>query len=342
MTKAALVTGITGQDGAFLAQLLLNKGYTVYGTIRRNGNFNSWRLKELGIDCHDRLHFRQLDLTDSSACIRLIEECGPTEVYNFAAPTLVGFSFQQPAATAMIAGIGAVNLLEAICTVDKSIRFFQASSSEMFGNVATSPQVETTHFHPRNPYGAAKLYAHWMTVNYRENNGIFASSGISYNHESPLRGIEFVTRKITDAVARISVGQQDVLEIGNLDAERDWGYAQEYVEGSWRMLQTDEPDTYILSTGATNSVRDFTAMAFKAAEVEIDWKGDGKDETGICARTGKTLVRVNAEFYRPLEVGQLVGDASKAQRELGWRATTSLEELCSMMVKADMARQRDE
>ncbi len=336
--KSALVTGVTGQDGAYLSELLLAKGYQVYGTFRRTSSVNFWRMEELGIDEHANLHLVEFDLTDLSTCIRLLQSSGATEVYNLAAQSFVGVSFEQPITTAEITGIGAVNLLEAIRIVDPKIRFYQASTSEMFGKVQAVPQVESTPFYPRSPYGVAKLFAHWMTVNYRESYGIFGSSGILFNHESPLRGREFVTRKITDAMAKLKLGKLDVLELGNLDARRDWGYAKEYVEGMWRILQADTPDTFVLATQRTETVRDFVSMAAKAAGYDIEFSGSGEAEVGIDRKSGKTLVRVNPKFYRPAEVELLIGDAGKAKRELGWAPKTTLEELCAMMVEADMRR----
>ena len=336
--KKALITGITGQDGAYLAQLLLEKGYRVTGTFRRTSSVNFWRIEELGIDAHPNLELVEYDLTDLSSAIRLMQSSEPDEVYNLAAQSFVGVSFEQPLATASITGMGAVNLLEAIRIVNPKIRFYQASTSEMFGKVQAIPQLEDTPFYPRSPYGVAKLYAHWMTVNYRESYGIFGSSGILFNHESPLRGREFVTRKITDSVAKIVLNKLDVLELGNLDAKRDWGYAREYVDGMWRMLQAEKPDTYVLATNRTETVRDFVTMAFKGAGIGVEWKGQGEAETGHCARTGKLLVRISPKFYRPAEVDLLIGDASKAKRELGWAPETTLEQLCQMMVEADMRR----
>ena len=336
--RRAVVTGITGQDGAYLTQLLLEKGYTVFGTYRRTSSVNFWRLDELGITQHPQLKLVEYDLTDLSSTIRLLEKAEPQEVYNLAAQSFVGVSFEQPITTADITGIGALNLLEAIRTVDASIRFYQASTSEMFGKVQAIPQSEGTPFYPRSPYGVAKLFAHWSTINYRESYGIFGASGILFNHESPLRGIEFVTRKITDAVARIKLEKQSVLELGNLDAKRDWGYAAEYTEGMWRMLQADEPDTFVLATGNAVTVRDFVQLACDAADIPIAFEGSSEVEKGIDTRTGQTIVEVNPKFYRPAEVDLLVGDAAKAERTLGWKATTSLETLCEMMVRADLAR----
>jgi GDPmannose 4,6-dehydratase len=336
--KRALITGITGQDGAYLAQLLLEKGYHVTGTFRRSSSVNFWRIAELGVENHPNLSLVEYDLTDLSSSIRLMESARPDEVYNLAAQSFVGVSFEQPVTTASITGLGAVNLLEAIRIVHPKARFYQASTSEMFGKVQAVPQIESTPFYPRSPYGVAKLYAHWMTVNYRESYGIFGSSGILFNHESPLRGREFVTRKITDSVAKIVLNKLDVLELGNLDAKRDWGYAREYVEGMWRMLQADQPDTYVLATNRTETVRDFVTMAFKGANIDVEWKGQGEQETGHCGRTGKQLVRISPKFYRPAEVELLIGDPSKAQRELGWKASTTLEQLCQMMVDADLRR----
>jgi GDPmannose 4,6-dehydratase len=336
--KRALITGITGQDGAYLAQLLLDKGYHVTGTFRRSSSVNFWRIAELGIENHPNLTLVEYDLTDLSSSIRLMESTRPDEVYNLAAQSFVGVSFEQPVTTASITGLGAVNLLEAIRIVHPKARFYQASTSEMFGKVQAMPQVESTPFYPRSPYGVAKLYAHWMTVNYRESYGIFGSSGILFNHESPLRGREFVTRKITDSVAKIVLNKLEVLELGNLDAKRDWGYAREYVDGMWRMLQADQPDTYVLATNRTETVRDFVTMAFRGAGIDVEWKGQGEGETGHCGRTGKLLVRVSPRFYRPAEVDLLIGDPSKARRELGWSSHTTLEQLCQMMVDADLRR----
>jgi GDPmannose 4,6-dehydratase len=336
--KVALVTGITGQDGAYLSALLLEKGYTVYGTFRRTSSVMFWRIDELGIADHPRFHRVEYDLTDLGTSIRLLEKTRATEVYNLAAQSFVAVSFDQPITTGQITGLGALNLLEAIRIVDPKIRFYQASTSEMFGKVQEIPQSEKTPFYPRSPYGVAKLYAHWMTINYRESYGMFASSGILFNHESPLRGQEFVTRKITDSIAKIKLGKQDLLELGNLDAKRDWGYARDYVEGMWRMLQADVPDTYVLATGRTESVRDFVTMACKAAEIDIVFEGAGERERAIATATGKTILRINPEFYRPAEVELLIGDAEKAKRELGWESQTTLEDLCRMMVEADLAR----
>ncbi len=334
----AIVTGISGQDGAYLAELLLSKGYTVYGTYRRTSSVNFWRMEELGVTNHPNLKLVEFDLTDLSTCIRLLQSSEATEVYNLAAQSFVGVSFEQPITTAEITGVGAVNLLEAIRIVNPKVRFYQASTSEMFGKVQAIPQIESTPFYPRSPYGVAKLFAHWMTVNYRESYGIFGSSGILFNHESPLRGREFVTRKITDTLAKISLGKHDVLELGNLDAKRDWGYAKEYVEGMWRMLQAEQPDTYVLATNRTETVRDFVRMAGKAAGFELEFRGGGEAETAVDSATGKTLVRVNPKFYRPAEVELLIGSAEKARRELGWAPTTTLEQLCEMMVTADLRR----
>jgi len=334
----AIVTGITGQDGAYLAQLLLEKGYIVYGTYRRNSSVNLWRIEELGIHQHPNLHLIEYDLTDLSASIRLLQSTEATEVYNLAAQSFVGVSFEQPLTTADITGLGAVNLLEAIRIVNPKVRFYQASTSEMFGKVQAIPQTETTPFYPRSPYGVAKLYAHWMTINYRESYGIFGTSGILFNHESPLRGREFVTRKITDSIAKIKLGRLDRLELGNLDAKRDWGFAKEYVEGMWRMLQADEPDTFVLATNRTETVRDFVSLACKAVDIDLKWKGAGEEEQGVDSATGKVIVAVNPKFYRPAEVDLLIGNAAKAREALGWVPRTKLEELCRMMVEADLRR----
>jgi len=339
--KTAVVTGISGQDGAYLAQLLLEKGYRVYGTYRRTSSVNFWRIEELGIREHPDLHLVEHDLTDLGASVRLLGNAQASEVYNLAAQSFVGVSFDQPVTTAQITGVGALTLLEAIRIVNPQIRFYQASTSEMFGKVQAVPQVEDTPFHPRSPYGVAKLFAHWITVNYRESYDIFGSSGILFNHESPLRGREFVTRKITDAVARIAQGKLDTLELGNLDAKRDWGYAKEYVDGMWRMLQAPHPDTYVLATNRTETVRDFVDLAFKAVDTRIEWRGSGIEEQGVDPATGKVRVRINPKFYRPAEVELLIGNPAKAKAELGWEAKTSLEDLCQMMVEADMRRIRN-
>jgi len=360
--KKAIITGITGQDGAYLSQLLLEKGYTVYGTFRRTSSVNFWRIEELGIQNHPNLHLVEYDLTDLGSNIALVQRVQPDEIYNLAAQSFVGVSFDQPTTTAQITGIGALNLLEAIRLVNPKIRFYQASTSEMFGKVQAIPQMEDTPFYPRSPYGVAKLYAHWMTVNYRESYDIFGCSGILFNHESPLRGREFVTRKITDSVAKIKQGKLDILELGNMDAKRDWGFAKEYVEGMWRILQADEPDTFVLATNRTETVRDFVRMAFKAIGVELEFKGQGDGEYAVIAainssltpalsqgervqkqgegelKVGQTVLRVNPKFYRPAEVELLIGNPAKAKAKLGWEPKTTLEQLCQMMVEADLRR----
>lgn len=336
--KSAVVTGITGQDGAYLAQLLLDRNYKVYGTYRRTSSVNFWRIEELGIQDHPNLEVVEYDLTDIGTSIALVQRTQPDEIYNLAAQSFVGVSFDQPTTTAHITGLGALNLLEAVRLVNPKTRFYQASTSEMFGKVQAVPQDESTPFYPRSPYGVAKLFAHWMTVNYRESYGIFGASGILFNHESPLRGREFVTRKITDGAARIKLGKLDVLELGNMDAKRDWGYAKEYVEGMYRMLQAPEPETFVLATNRTETVRDFVRMAFRAVDIELDFRGSGVDEQGIDAKSGKTLVRVNRKFYRPAEVDLLIGNPAKAKAKLGWEPRTTLEELCRMMVEADLRR----
>jgi len=338
--KQTIITGITGQDGAYLAQLLLEKGYKVYGTYRRTSSVNFWRIEELGIQNHPNLFLEEYDLTDQATSIRLLERIQPDEVYNLAAQSFVGVSFDQPIVTGQITGLGALHLLESIRIVNPKVRFYQASTSEMFGMVQEIPQTEKTPFYPRSPYGVAKLYAHWMTINYRESYDIFGSSGILFNHESPLRGREFVTRKITDSVAKMQLGKLDLLELGNLDAKRDWGYAKDYVEGMYRILQADKPDTFVLATNRTETVRDFVDMAFKAVGVQLQWQGSAENEQGICTKTGKTLVRVNPKFYRPAEVELLIGNPAKAKQELGWEPKTTLEELCAMMVEADLRRNK--
>jgi GDPmannose 4,6-dehydratase len=336
--KTTIITGITGQDGAYLAELLLGNGYSVYGTYRRTSSVNLWRMEELCIQHHPNLHLVEYDLTDLGSSIALVQKIMPDEIYNLAAQSFVGVSFDQPTTTAQITGLGALNLLEAIRLVNRKVRFYQASTSEMFGKVQAVPQVEETPFYPRSPYGVAKLYAHWMTVNYRESYGIFGASGILFNHESPLRGREFVTRKITDAVAKIKLGKLDCLELGNIDAKRDWGFAKDYVDGMWRMLQADEPDTFVLATNRTETVRDFVRMAFKGADIDVDFKGMAEDETAVDMATGRTVMRVNPKFYRPAEVELLIGNPAKAKAKLSWEPTCTLEQLCAMMVEADLRR----
>lgn len=336
--KKAIITGITGQDGAYLTELLLEKGYEVHGTYRRTSSVNFWRLDEVGVLNHPNLHLVEYDLTDLGTTISMVQKIQPDEIYNLAAQSFVGVSFEQPTTTAQITGVGALHLLEAIRLINPKIRFYQASTSEMFGKVQAIPQIEETPFYPRSPYGVAKLYAHWITVNYRESYDIFGSSGILFNHESPLRGREFVTRKITDSVAKIKLGQLDCLELGNLDAKRDWGFAKEYVEGMWRMLQVDQPDTFVLATNRTETVRDFVQMAFKGAGIDVEFRGKDQDETAVDTTTGKTVMRINAKFHRPAEVDLLIGNPEKAARVLGWKPTTTLEQLCQMMVEADLKR----
>ena len=338
--KRAFITGVTGQDGAYLAQFLLNKGYKVYGAYRRTSSLNLWRIHFLGIENHPNLELIEYNLLDTSNSVRVLSTIQPDEVYNLAAQSFVGVSFEQPLVTSHTTGIGAVNLLEAIRIVNPKIRFYQASTSEMFGKVQEVPQTELTRFYPRSPYGVAKLFAHWMTVNYRESYDIFASSGILFNHESPLRGTEFVTRKITDAVAKYHLGRQEVLELGNMDASRDWGYAKEYVEGMYLMLQHEKPDTFVLATNETKTVRYFTEMAFKAIDVELEWEGEGVNEKGINVKTGKVAVQVNPKFFRPCEVELLIGNPDKAKNDLGWSPSTSVQELCKLMVDSDIERNK--
>jgi GDPmannose 4,6-dehydratase len=336
--KRAIITGVTGQDGAYLSELLLDKGYEVYGAYRRSASVNFWRIEELGIRSHPNLHLIEYDLTDQANSIRMVADIEPDEIYNLAAQSFVGVSFEQPLTTAHITGLGAVHLLEAIRIVNPKIKFYQASTSEMFGEVQEIPQRESTPFYPRSPYGVAKLYAHWMVINYRESYGIFGCSGILFNHESPLRGREFVTRKITDSVAKIKLGKLDCIELGNMDAKRDWGFAKDYVEGMYLMLQAKRADTYVLATNRTESVRDFVEMAFRAVDIELEFSGSGADEIAVDKSTGKIVVKVNPKFYRPCEVDLLIGDPKRAKDELGWEAKTTLEELCAMMVKEDLRR----
>jgi GDPmannose 4,6-dehydratase len=338
--KVAIITGITGQDGAYLAELLLSKNYKVYGTYRRTSSVNFWRIEELGIDQHPNLHLIEFDLIDQANSIRMVMETKPDEIYNLAAQSFVGVSFEQPIATAQITGLGAVHLLEAIRIVNPKIKYYQASTSEMFGLVQEVPQDEKTPLYPRSPYGVAKLYAHWMTINYRESYGIFGCTGILFNHESPLRGREFVTRKITDSVAKIKLGKLDCLELGNLDAKRDWGFAKEYVEGMWLIMQTDQPDTFVLATNRTETVRDFVTMAFKAVGIDLIFSGQDEKEIGLDKLSGRIMVRVNPKFYRPTEVDLLIGNPIKAKKVLGWEAKITLEELCAMMVSEDLRRNK--
>lgn len=339
--KVAFVTGVTGQDGAYLAELLLNKDYIVYGAYRRTSSTNFWRIEELGIQNHPDLHLIEFDLTDLGSTISAINQSEPDEIYNLAAQSFVGVSFNQPVSTAQITGVGALNLLEGIRLTNPKIKFYQASTSEMFGKVQSVPQIESTSFYPRSPYGVAKLFAHWATVNYRESYGIFGSSGILFNHESPLRGREFITRKITDGVARIKLGKLDHIEIGNMDSKRDWGFAKEYVEGMWMMLQVNEPDTYVLATNRTETVRDFVRMSFKNAGIDLEFKGTKENEEGVCQSSGKVMVKVNEKFYRPAEVDLLIGNPEKAKNKLGWVPKTSLEDLCKIMLDADMRRVKE-
>ncbi|APZ97997.1 GDP-mannose 4,6-dehydratase [Sphingopyxis sp. QXT-31] len=337
-----LITGITGQDGAYLARLLLEKGYVVHGLKRRSSSFNTGRIEDIYQDPHvenARLHLHYGDLTDSTNLIRIVQETRPTEIYNLAAQSHVQVSFETPEYTANSDAIGTLRLLEAIriLGMEKTCRFYQASTSELYGLVQEVPQRETTPFYPRSPYAAAKLYAYWIVVNYREAYGMHASNGILFNHESPLRGETFVTRKITRAAAAISLGQQDRLYLGNLDAKRDWGHAAEYVRGMWMMMQQDEPDDYVLATGETTPVRDFVEWAFEDVGVALEWKGEGVDEKGWCKTSGKCLVEVDPRYFRPTEVDLLIGDPSKAHQKLGWRHETSVRELCREMVAADLA-----
>lgn len=339
--KKAIITGITGQDGAYLAQLLLDKGYKVYGTYRRSSSMNFWRIEELGISNHENLQLIEYDLNDQSSNIRMIEKIQPDEFYNLAAQSFVGVSFDQPIYTAQTTGLGALHILEAIRIVNPKIKFYQASTSEMFGKVQEVPQTENTPFYPRSPYGFSKLFAHWATINYRESYDVFGVSGILFNHESPFRGREFVTRKITDSVAKIYLGKQEKIELGNLNAQRDWGYAKEYVEGMYKMLQYKTPETFVLATNQTQSVRDFVELSFKNIDIQIEWKGKDENEKGYCSTSGKLLVEVNPVFYRPAEVELLIGDASKAKELLNWEPKTTLASLCADMVETDIKRNKN-
>ena len=336
--KVAIITGITGQDGAYLAEYLLGLNYKVVGCYRRASTTNFWRLAELKIIDHNDLELVEHDLTDLSSSIRVIEKYDPDEFYNLAAQSFVGVSFSQPITTSEITALGPLNILEAIRLVNKKIKFYQASSSEMFGKVQEVPQKESTPFYPRSPYGVAKLFAHWMTINYRESYNIHATSGILFNHESPLRGLDFVTRKISNAVANIKLGKQKKLILGNLDAKRDWGFAKEYVEGMYKILNHSTPDTFVLSTGVTETVKNFVIYAFKSAEINIEFKGEGIDCKGFDAQSGKEIVSVSEEYYRPAEVDLLIGDSTKVENELGWKAKTSLYELSNLMVQSDILR----
>ena len=336
MGKTALITGISGQDGAYLAKTLLDRGYRVLGAQRRNAGINSGRLQELGV--LDDIELVDMELLEESNIRAVLKKHQPEEIYNLAAQSFVGLSFEQPIYTSEIDALGVLRLLEAMRGACPEARFYQASTSEMFGKVQAIPQTETTPYYPRSPYGVAKLFAHWITVNYRESHNIFGCCGILFNHELPLRGIEFVTRKVTLGLARVALGKQDAVYLGNLEAKRDWGFAGEYVEGMWMMLQQDKPDDYILATGHTHSVKDFVSAAAEALGFDLEWSGEAADTRGIDRRTGKTIVAVAPEFYRPAEVDLLVGDPSKAKRVLKWEPKTSFDELIQMMAKADYDR----
>ena len=340
--KKALITGITGQDGSYLAELLLEKGYEVHGTKRRASSFNTQRIDHIYRDQHEagnRLKLHYGDLTDSSNLIRLVKEIEPDEIYNLAAQSHVKVSFETAEYTADTDGLGPLRILEAIklLGLEKKARFYQASTSELFGKVRETPQKETTPFYPRSPYAAAKLYAYWIVVNYREAYGMFACNGILFNHESPRRGETFVTRKITRAAARIKHGLESELFLGNLDSKRDWGHAKDYVEGMWRILQQAEPDDFVLATGRTTTIRDFATMAFREADYELRWEGEGVGERGVDAKTGKVLVAVDPQYFRPTEVELLLGDATKAREKLGWTPRHSLEDLVKDMMANDLA-----
>ncbi|HDD44826.1 MAG TPA: GDP-mannose 4,6-dehydratase [Candidatus Desulfofervidus auxilii] len=336
MSKKALITGIRGQDGAYLAKLLLEKGYEVYGTDRRSGNSSNWRLKELGIEKDVQILY--MDLLELTNIVRVIQRVQPDEVYNLAAQSFVQVSFEQPILTADVNAIGPLRLLEALRVYAPDAKFYQASTSEMFGKAQEIPQTEKTPFYPRSPYGVAKLFAHWITVNYRESYNIFACSGILFNHESPLRGLEFVTRKITYNLACIKYGLKDKLVLGNLDAKRDWGYAPEYVEAMWLMLQQPEADDYVIATGETHSVREFVEKAAEIAGFTLEWQGEGMNTKGIDTRTGKVIIEVSPEFYRPAEVDLLIGNPEKARKKLGWQPRTSFSRLVEIMMEADLKR----
>ena len=345
MRKAAFITGITGQDGAYLAELLLQKGYEVHGMKRRSSSFNTGRIDHLYQDPHDqnvRFHLHHGDMTDATNIIRLVQETQPTEIYNLAAQSHVHVSFETPEYTANSDGMGTLRLLEAIRILGlvNKTRFYQASTSELYGQAREVPQSESTPFYPRSPYAVAKLYAYWITVNYREAYKLHASNGILFNHESPIRGETFVTRKISRGVAAIHMGQQKQLWVGNLEAKRDWGHARDYVEGMWRILQQDEPDCYVLATGQAHSVREFVERAFSEVSIEIVWKGKGRDEKGLDKKSGRVLIEVDPRYFRPTEVDLLVGNSAKAKAKLGWAATTSFEDLVKEMVRADIAALR--
>lgn len=336
MAKRALITGITGQDGAYLAKLLLDQGYEVYGAFRRSASINLGRLAELGIA--QLVQLVSLELLEYSNILRCMEQVKPDEVYNLAAQSFVTASFEQPIYTGDVDALGTTRILEALRISRPEARFYQASTSEMFGKVKEIPQTENTPFHPRSPYGVAKVYAHWITVNYRESYSMHATSGILFNHESPLRGQEFVTRKITSSLARIRQGQQEVLELGNLDSKRDWGFAGDYVRGMYLMLQQPTPEDYVLASGEAHTVREFVEMAAKYAGYDIVWEGEAENTRGIDCKTGKEIVRVNPKLYRPAEVDFLLGNPQKAQEKLGWHREVSFEQLVEMMVRADLDR----
>lgn len=341
MSKIALVTGATGQDGAYLSRYLVDLGYKVFGAYRRAASTNLWRLSELKLLDEANFSLIELDITDPVSCINAIKVAKPNEIYNLAAQSFVGASFKEPLHTSYASGIAVLNLLEAIRLSDKSIKFYQAGTSEMFGKVQAIPQNESTPFYPRSPYGVAKLYGHFMSINYRESYDIFAACGILFNHESPLRGLEFVTRKITNSAAKIALGKLDCLELGNLEAKRDWGFAKDYVEGMHAMLQAPKADTFVLASGITTTVRDFVKMSFEALDIALVFEGEGVNEVARDKKTGKVVVKVNPEFFRPAEVDLLIGDASKAKEQLNWSAKTNLNELCVMMVKADLERAKN-
>ena len=341
MSKIALVTGATGQDGAYLSRYLVDLGYKVFGAYRRAASTNLWRLGELKLLDEANFSLIELDITDPVSCINAIKVAKPSEIYNLAAQSFVGASFKEPLHTSYASGIAVLNLLEAIRLSDKSIKFYQAGTSEMFGKVQTIPQNESTPFYPRSPYGVAKLYGHFMSINYRESYDIFAACGILFNHESPLRGLEFVTRKITNSAAKIALGKLNCLELGNLEAKRDWGFAKDYVEGMHAMLQAPKADTFVLASGITTTVRDFVKMSFEALDIALVFEGEGVNEVARDKKTGKVAVKVNPEFFRPAEVDLLIGDASKAKEQLNWSAKTNLNELCAMMVKTDLERAKN-